>query len=144
MKLTQCIEWTKGKSPEGYGQITRTAVGGRRPMKAHRFTWQEKFGPIPKGLCVLHLCDNRACINIDHLALGTHKANSFDMLQKGRHHPPKGEMSGRSKLTVDQVQQIKIWLSGGLEDAVIARRFGVTTPCIRSIRIGRTWKHLEP
>jgi len=51
---------------------------------AHRLAWEEAKGPIPDGLFVLHRCDVRGCINVDHLFLGTAKDNTHDMMAKGR------------------------------------------------------------
>lgn len=80
----------------GYGVI---AVGRAGQISTHRASFSA-FGvnPIPNGLCVLHRCDVRRCINPAHLFLGTKKDNSQDMLKKGRHyshtrtltHCPKG------------------------------------------------------
>lgn len=49
-----------------------------------RKTWIRNFGPIPKGLQVLHTCDNVLCVNLNHLFLGTAKDNTRDMFEKGR------------------------------------------------------------
>ncbi len=51
----------------------------------HRFIYEEMFGEIPKGMVVMHTCDNRKCINPEHLKLGTHHDNNQDMANKGRH-----------------------------------------------------------
>ena len=78
--MTTCEEWPGAVSGVGYGQ--RWAQG--RVVSAHRFAWEEAHGPIPEGLCVLHHCDNRRCIRVDHLFLGTRADNSLDMVRKGR------------------------------------------------------------
>jgi len=60
------------------------ANGTRRQDLAHRLSYQTFIGPIPEGLWVLHKCDNRRCINPDHLFLGTAKDNTADMMSKER------------------------------------------------------------
>lgn len=75
-----CIIWDGTKDGDGYG-LAR--VG--REQRAHRAEWVRRFGPIPAGLCVIHLCDTPACVQIHHLALATQAANMYDRKRKGRY-----------------------------------------------------------
>lgn len=75
-----CREWTGNRNNSGYGQLR---VEGRM-QSVHRLTWILHFGPIPDGLVVMHGCDNPACVEIDHLLLGTQRANVLDRQRKGR------------------------------------------------------------
>ena len=85
-----CLEWQGRRTRQGYGQIT---VAGES-VYAHRVAWERAHGPIPKGMCVLHHCDNPPCGETDpseaypegHLFLGTRATNAADMVAKGRHN----------------------------------------------------------
>jgi hypothetical protein len=72
--------WTGSLAPDGYGLVK---VAGRA-RRLSRVVWELHHGPIPVGLSVLHSCDNPPCARIDHLMLGTQRANVQDMLRKGR------------------------------------------------------------
>jgi HNH endonuclease/Ribbon-helix-helix protein, copG family len=79
-----CHVWSGAQNGWGYGRLRRGARSARH-SSAHRVAWELKNGPVPDGLFVLHRCDNRACVNPDHLWLGTHSDNMRDMIAKGRH-----------------------------------------------------------
>jgi hypothetical protein len=76
-----CWEWQGANNGKGYGCFGKE---GSRPYYAHRFSWELHAGPIPDGLFVLHRCDNRRCVNPEHLFLGTQGDNMRDMIAKGR------------------------------------------------------------
>jgi hypothetical protein len=108
-------------------------------MGAHRRQWIIENGEIPRGMHVLHTCDNAKCIQIKHLYLGTHKDNMKDMVERDRQ--PFGEASAMSTLRLHHAIQIKTELQEAKRGTVsaLARRYGVSNATIRSIRDGRTW-----
>jgi hypothetical protein len=136
---TPCIEWPHWRTPDGYG---RTVIGGRggRNWLAHRWTWTQTNGPIPDGLHVLHHCDNRGCINVDHLFLGTNADNVADRVAKGRtrvgSHP--GELNPSAKLTGEQVDAIR---ADPRLQYVIAAEYGVSKMTISEVKRRITWAH---
>lgn len=79
--MSGCWLWLGGVSyPAGYGRMTRGQY-------AHRVSYEIHRGAVPRGLHVLHRCDNRICVNPDHLFVGTRSDNMRDMMAKGRGRP---------------------------------------------------------
>jgi HNH endonuclease len=135
---TGCWLWRGLVRPDGYGA---TRFEGKE-HGAHRVAWRLFRGEIALGQVVCHKCDVRACVNPEHLFLGTVADNVHDMTRKGRSR--RGMKHGSAKLNEDQVRRIKTMLA---EDRLfmseIAQEFGVSQTTIRAIKVGRTWRDVE-
>jgi hypothetical protein len=133
--VTECVEWTRRVSVNGYGTLKYK----QKQYMAHRFMWEFKFGPIPDGKIICHKCDNRKCINPDHLFIGTTQDNVDDKMAKGRFVPCPGERSGTSKLTEAQIVAIR---ADTRPQYVIAKEYGVCRSNISVIKRGSSWGHI--
>ena len=116
------------------GGYPLSCLGAGKYTATSRAVWEECFGPIPKGLFVLHKCDNPKCVNPEHLFLGTQKDNMEDKTRKGRQ--ARGTRHGMAKLGESQVLAIR--KSRGSATA-IAVQFGVSATHVGRIRSGRSW-----
>lgn len=135
--IGDCWEWQKRISPFGYGQFSINAGDTRQ---AHRLSYELYIGKIPKGLCVLHKCDNRKCVNSRHLFLGTQQDNIRDMIRKGRDKKANSENNGGAKLTWKEVDKIrKIRKEKGIYYKDLAKMFNVHYATIKRIITKRTW-----
>jgi len=146
-----CWEWQGAKTKGGYGRIT---VHGREQY-AHRVSWNLARGPIPAGICVCHICDNRTCVNPAHLFLGTQLENIADRDAKGRQargarsgprmHPERmlrGEQNKNARLQEWQILCIRTLAASGVSQADIARAYGVRSGTISKIVNGKAWAHV--
>lgn len=102
LKTPGCWLWQGGTSG-GYGLITDRIGSGKNAL-THRLAWELAYGPIPRGLCVLHSCDVRNCVYPEHLFLGTKGDNNRDCIRKGRagflHSNPMSRPESRLKVSL--------------------------------------------
>ena len=104
-KTETCWNWTGCLTKKGYGDIN---PGGRKsPQRAHRVSYELFISAIPEGLYVCHKCDNKKCVNPEHLFIGTAADNSKDMVLKNRGAGPKWYNNKSTKLTPDIVREIR-------------------------------------
>lgn len=121
-ELGNCWEWTANLNHKGYGQ--KSWFGRMTP--SHRISWMLSNGNIPDGLWVLHKCDNRKCVNPDHLFLGTHQDNMDDMMIKGRRADRRGENHPNVRITDLQVIDIReCYAKGNVSQRELAKKYNV-------------------
>lgn len=126
-----CWLWLRSiKEPQGYGQINLD----KKNRLAHRVSFEAFKTPIPDGMLVQHGCDNRWCVNPDHLSLGTDATNQRDALLKGR---------TARKLQPDDVRAIRARLRSGESQRSLAREYGVSATMIRCISRRTSWAHID-
>jgi hypothetical protein len=140
-KTDSCWLWVGNKRPNGYGVI-QEAGRQSKTLAAHRVSYEMHKGPIPDGLVIMHSCDTPACVNPDHLSVGTYRENSADMIAKGRKRTvaPLGTSNGKAKLNDELVRYIR---QSEKNAASIARELNLSGNCIRGVKSGRTWSHVK-
>lgn len=140
----KCWAWSGVIDQHGYGKISKGRFG-EGAVRAHRLSWEINKGPIPKGLVVIHICDNPNCVNPDHLKIGTQKANMLDCKEKGRlgRRGNFGSENSSAKLDERSVQLIRVALAHGVKYPPLAEASGVHTTTIGLIARNMIWKNVE-
>lgn len=141
--VNDCWEWQAQLTPDGYGRF-RFSFG----QLAHRYAFYREHGYLPgKNRHVMHLCDNRKCVNPAHLVDGTHQENMADMVAKGRANKPthnKGEKNYNARLTNAQAAELYMSLKSYKE---LAQMYGIPYHSVLDIKSGRRYRdateHLE-
>jgi transposase len=130
---TGCWEWQGSLSESGYGQffITSRSYKGTGSMRAHRvsFMMHNDVDLEPEEL-LCHTCDNRKCVNPEHLFVGTSADNTADAIEKGRHPT--------ATLTEEQVWDLLKKYQEGWRPKDLAEEFGIHVASVRNLYTGRT------
>ena len=132
-----CWKWLrsrKGKEAKKGGGYGCFRLHGKT-VGAHRFSYERTHGPIPAGLHVMHLCHNTLCVNPAHLATGT---NAENLAHSAR------DLRRPSKLTLDQVRDIKRMVSAGAMQREAAAKHGLAQGDVSHIVNGHYWSHVIP
>jgi HNH endonuclease len=149
-----CWIW-QGRTHRGYGYV----YWGGRQWRVHRLAYVMTNGPIAPGLCICHACDERACVNPDHLWLGTQADNRRDCVDKdrqargirhGAYTQPgsrrRGTRNGRARLIPSDIAAIRARYqpfnrTGGPTTIGLAREFGISqSQCWRIVN-QQSWRH---
>jgi hypothetical protein len=138
-KTPTCWLWTGAKSYAGYGFFRLR--NPRRQVSSHRFSYELFKGKIPEGLLVCHSCDNPSCVRPSHLWLGNYSSNALDSFRKGRGVDNSGVKNGMSKLTWNQVRDIRAkYILRQYSQSKLAREYGVVQDTICAVVSGKSWK----
>lgn len=136
---TGCWEWTRCRAKTGYGKMS----GGKRgcTFSTHRFSWTRFKGPIPEGMHVLHHCDNRPCVNPDHLFLGNAADNSADMRAKNRQC--KGWGKPGAHLGYERAAEIRNRRDRGQSRRDMAKEMNISTAIVNNVLDRGDWEMAE-
>lgn len=128
----ECWEWSKARTSEGYGKVGPYGL-------AHRTAYEQAYGPIPDGMCVMHVCDNPPCVNPAHLRLGTHQENMADRDAKGR-----CKNVGGRKLTLELAREIRArYAAGGVTHPQLAAEYGLHRAHVIRVVGHKVWLEQE-
>jgi len=144
IKQRSCLVWT-GCLEHGYAcfNVPKNGSEGKlRQVRAARWIYKKIIGPIPDGFVILHSCDNRACVALQHLEVGTQLQNVKDCIQKGRF--AYANRMPHYKLTDDQVREIKrLRIEHGISQSRLGELFGVSQTLISLILLGKRRRHAD-
>ena len=148
MVNTPCIDHGCKGFGLGYATAWITVDGRRFTTTKHRAVFLKAHGFLPE--VVEHLCNNPRCINVEHLAAGTHKSNAEYKYKCGRGNieaaTRKGTDNGRAKLDdgiVRYLRQMHIPVDRDWSTAAIAKRLGMGTSCTHRMLTGAAWRHVK-
>jgi len=129
-----CIPWLGRPLNSGYGTI-RVGPSKEGTVLAHRAAWEQKHGTIPSGMYVLHGCDNKRCVNVQHLRLGTHQENMADAMERGQHFLSKP--APWTKIPETRIADVFAMRAAGFTQQRIADEFKVSRPLISLLLSGK-------
>jgi hypothetical protein len=128
---TGCWKWIGAIGSHGYGSLEKEPG---KWVTSHRASFELRFGKIPIGLQICHRCDNRACVNPEHLFVGTPADNSLDMTAKDRH--------GKTKLVPDEVRLLRKMYAEHVPRDEIAKILKISPVTVWKIGTRRAYRHV--
>lgn len=132
-----CVEWAENRIRQGYGIFQWR----KRKQYAHRLAFEAHVGPIPAGAFVCHRCDNPACINAEHLFIGSASDNMRDMAGKGRQRGPRGERHHLTHLDSVAVECLRVtYATGAFTQAQLGKWWGINQRTVSKICAGQHWR----
>lgn len=140
---TGCFDFSETQPHTGYGKFQSNG----RTWRAHRWVmWALGNIEINDPICVLHVCDNRKCVNPNHLYLGDRLQNAKDIKDRNRTHlirdPKTGSKNPQSKLDEKTVAQIKELLACGISGVKISEDFKISRSVVSEIKNKKLWTHV--
>lgn len=137
IRITPSCWWWEGRlNDKGYGVVDYE----NKTKLAHRLVYSFYGGDLSSPL-LRHKCDNKRCVNPDHLLPGTAKQNAEDAVERGLYR--RGEVHQRAVITLKECHQIRDLLECGLFfQREIAEMYEVKLSLIADIKYNRTWKGL--
>ena len=136
---TGCWLWTAAASDRGYGVFREPGMSSQ----AHRAAYELLVGEVPPGALVCHRCDNRLCVNPDHLFVGSPRDNMDDMDSKGRRRSAQGVQHPFAKLTDAMVLEMRTAWARGESSSSIGSRYGVDRSVAYRVCTGERWAHVK-
>jgi hypothetical protein len=135
-----CWNWLGSTDANGYGQFRRLVNGKWTMYKTHRFSYEHFKGEIPPQLLILHSCDNRQCVNPEHLRYGTHQDNVDDMMSRNR--KVVGKNPNHNNLTHERVAAIRKAKAENpkLSGRALACQYNTSPSQISRLLLNQTWK----
>lgn len=132
---SHCIEYVGKAIDHHKGGYARIQGDDGRIWQAHALAWTHRNGPVPKGMILMHLCDNPRCCNPDHMKIGTHKENAEHKMKNGR----AGKIAGKDKA----ISIAEFFLGNpGIDMSAISAKFQISVRTAINITTGRAWsKH---
>ncbi len=145
---TRGLPWRKlspGTDTDGYKHVVLRRDNKSHLRKVHQLVLESFVGPRPDGMVCRHFPDRtRSNNDLDNLSWGTPKQNTADMIIQGTAVPkPKGEACSWSKLTADDVREIReAYATGNISQRELGERKGVSQTVIGDAIRGTSWGHV--